>query len=84
MHRILAATLALSLLLAAGGAMAELATGTVESVDPSSRTVVINGTPYMLEGQASGLKIDQIKVGDKVTVQFAVNTTDVYQIDHAK
>ena len=38
----------------------------------------------MLEGQASGLKIDQIKVGDKVTVQFNVNTTDVYQIDHAK
>ena len=45
---------------------------------------MINGTPYMLEGQASGLKIDEIKVGDKVTVQFNVNTNDVYQIDHAK
>ena len=78
------AAVALPLLLGAGAAMAESATGTVDSVDPSSRTVVINGTPYMLEGQASGLKIDQIKVGDKVTVQFNVNTTDVYQIDHAK
>ena len=78
------AAVALPLLLGAGAAMAEQATGTVESVDPSSRTVVINGKPYMLEGQASGLKIDQIKVGDKVTVQFDVNTNNVYQIDHAK
>ena len=45
---------------------------------------MINGQPYMLEGQAAGLKIDQIKVGDKVTVLFDVNTNDVYQIDHAK
>ena len=84
MHRILAATLALPLLLGAGVAMAQQATGTVESVDPSTRTVVINGQPYIIEGQAAGLKFDEIKVGDKVTVQFDVNTNNVYQIDHAK
>ena len=78
------AAVALPLLLGAGAAMAESATGTVESVDPNSRTVVINGNPYMLEGQAAGLKIEQIKVGDKVTVQFDVNTNNVSQIDHAK
>ena len=78
------AALALPLLLGAGVAMAESMTGTVDSVDPNSKTVVINGQPYMLEGQASGLKIDQIKPGDKVTVQYDVNTNNVSQIDHAK
>ena len=38
----------------------------------------------MIEGQAAGLKLDQIKVGDKVTLMFDVNTNVVYQIDHAK
>ena len=60
------------------------ATGTVESVDPNTKTVVVNGQPYMLEGQAAGLKIDEIKVGEKVTVEFDVNTNNVSQIDHAK
>jgi Cu/Ag efflux protein CusF len=84
MHRILVTALALPLVLGAGAAMAEQATGTVDSVDMTTRTVVINGQPYIIEGQASGLKLDQIKVGDKVTVQFDVNTNDVSQIDHAK
>ena len=84
MHRIFAATLALPLLLGAGAAMAEQATGTVDSVDPTTRTVVINKTPYILENGAIGLKLDAIKVGDKVTVQFDVNTNNVSQIDHAK
>ena len=83
MHRILAATLALPLLLGAGAAMAQQATGTVESVDPSTRTVVINGQPYIIEGQAAGLKFEQIKVGDKVTVQIYVNTNDDSQINLA-
>ena len=61
------AAVALPLLLGAGAAMAEQATGTVESVDPNTKTVVVNGQPYMIEGQASGLKLDEIKVGEKVT-----------------
>ena len=77
------AAVALPLLLGAGAAMAQQATGTVESVDPTTRTVVINGQPYIIEGQASGLKFEQIKVGDKVTVQFDVNTNDVSQINLA-
>lgn len=84
MNKLLAFAFAFLLLLGAGAAMAESTTGTVEKVDPNSRTVVINGQPYMLEGQASGLKIDQIKVGEKVTIQYDVNTNNVSQIDHAK
>ena len=40
--------------------MAEQATGTVDSVDPTTRTVVIGGQPSILEEQASGLKLDEI------------------------
>ncbi len=84
MNKLLTSAFALSLLLGAGAAMAESMTGTVDSVDPNSKTVVINGQPYMLEGQASGLKIDEIKAGEKVTIEYDVNTNNVSQIDHAK
>ena len=84
MNRLLTSAFTLALMLGAGAAMAESMTGTVESVDPMTKTVVINGQPYMLEGQAAGLKIDEIKVGEKVTVEFDVNTNNVSQITHAK
>ena len=84
MRKLLASVFATSLLLIAGVAMAEQATGTVESVDANAKTVVINGQPYMLENGAAGLKIDEIKVGEKVTIQFDVNTNNVSQIDRAK
>lgn len=84
MHKWYAAFGALTLVLGAGVAMAEQASGTVDSVDPTTRTVVIGGQPYIIESQASGLKFDEIKVGEKVTVEFDVNTNDVSQITHAK
>jgi hypothetical protein len=84
MHRILAATLALPLLLGAGAALADQVIGTVESVDPATSTVVVNGQPYRLEGQAAGLEITEIKAGDKVRLEYDVNTNDVYEADHAK
>ena len=84
MHRLYAVFGALILVLGAGAAMAEQASGTVDSVDPTTRTVVIGGQPYIIESQASGLKFDEIKVGEKVTVEFDVNTNDVSEIMHAK
>jgi hypothetical protein len=84
LNKLLTSAFAFSLLLGGGAALAESMTGTVDSVDPTTKTVVINGQPYMLEGQASGLKIDQIKVGEKVTVEYDVNTNNVSQIDLAK
>ncbi len=59
-------------------------TGTVESVDPTTRTVVIDGQPYIVEGQAAGIKFDEIKVGEKVTIEYDVNTNDVSEIIPAK
>ena len=85
MRRILAATLALPmLLLGAGAALADQVEGTVERVDPSSNTVWVNGSPYQLEGQGAGLKITEIKAGEKVRLQYDVNTNNVYQADRVK
>ena len=84
MHRTLAATLALPLLLGAGAAMADSTTGVVEAVDPSANTVTVKGVPYIVEGQAAGPKLDEIKVGDKITIEYDVNTNDVSAIMPAK
>jgi hypothetical protein len=84
MRRILATTLALPLLLGAGAALADQVVGTVESVDPATNTVVVNGQPYRLEGQVAGLKITEIKAGEKVRLEYDVNTNAVYEADHAK
>ena len=84
MHRILVATLALPLLLGAGAAMAEQATGTVEKRRPEHQDGGGQRPALHARGQAAGLKLDEIKVGEKVTVEFDVNTNNVYQIDHAK
>jgi len=84
MHRLFVSALALPLLLSAGVAMADQASGVVESIDPTTRTVVVGGQPYIIEAQAAGMKFEQIKVGDKVTVEFDVNTNDVSQINHGK
>ncbi len=84
MRTIYAAGFALAWLFGASAAMADSTTGTVEKVDQNSRTVVINGQPYMLEGQASGLKISEIKVGEKVTIEYDTNTNNVSQINQAK
>ena len=82
MRILFAATVAL--VLGTGAALAESMTGTVESVDLNAKTVVINGQPYIIEGQAAGLKIDEIKVGEKVMIEYDVNTNDVSEITHAK
>ena len=84
MRRILATALALPLLLGTGAALADQVVGTVESVDPATDTVVVNGQPYQLEGQVAGLEITEIKAGEKVRLEYDVNTNDVYEADHAK
>ena len=78
------AAIALPLLLGAGAAMAQQATGTVESVDVSNNMVTVNGQPYQIDGQAAGVKLTELKVCEKVTLMFDVNTNVVYQIDRAK
>ena len=88
MKRLLATALALPLLLSAGVAWAEQTVGTVEKVDPSTKTVWVNGNPYHIEDQAAPLKFEDIKVGEKVRLEHDSTgrgaTTNVYEADHAE
>ena len=56
--------------LAAGAALADDITGTVEKVDATSNSIWIGGVPYQIEGQSVPLKFSDINVGDKVRVTF--------------
>lgn len=83
MNRLLAAALTLPLILGAGAAIAEQVTGTVESVDPNTNTVVVNGVPYIFENGVK-LKVADIKVGEKLRLEYDVNTNNVSQADVVK
>lgn len=56
--------------LAAGTALADDITGTVEKVDAASNSVWIGGVSYQIEAHSAPLKFADIKVGDKVRVTF--------------
>ena len=84
MKRLFAAIFALPLLLGAGVALADSVEGTVEKVDPSSMSVWVNGQPYQVEQQAAGLKIDQIKIGDKVRMDYNPTSFVVREVVPAK
>lgn len=84
MKTLFVAALALPLLLGAGAAMADQVTGTVEKVDPNSNTVWVNGQPWMLNQNAAGLKITEMQVGQKVSLEYDVNTNNVSLATPAK
>jgi hypothetical protein len=84
MHRILAATLALPVLLGAGAAMADQTIGTVEKIDPDTKTIWVNGNPFHFEDGVVPLKFADIKVGDKVRLEYDTGTNDVDEADRAK
>ena len=84
MRKFDAAFMVLPLLLVAGTARADQIVGIVQSIDAASGTVVVNSQPYHLESGVAGLKIGEIKAGDKVRLEYDVNTNAVYEADHAK
>jgi len=86
MHRILAATFALPMLLGAGAAFADQVIGTVQKLEPERRAVWINDTPYLLEEQAAPLKFQDIAVGDKLRLEFTASGDGNYvsEADKAK
>lgn len=69
MRRLLSSAF-LSVGFAAGTALADDITGTVEKVDATSNSVWIGGVPYQIEDQSAPLKFGDINVGDKVRVTF--------------
>ncbi|MFZ1425333.1 MAG: hypothetical protein WAS21_01030 [Geminicoccaceae bacterium] len=78
------AIVALPLLLGAGIAKADEVVGKVEQVDASSMTVVVGGQPYIFESQVAPLKFSDVKVGEKVRLQYNNTSYVVYQADHAE
>ena len=44
----------------------------------------VNGQPWMLNQNAAGLKITEMAVGQKVTLQYDVNTNNVSMAAPAK
>jgi hypothetical protein len=84
MHRLFAAALALPVLLGAAAAMADQMIGVVEKIDPSSQTIWVNGNPFHFEDGVVPLKFAEIKVGDKVRLEYDTGTNDVDEADRAK
>lgn len=78
------AIVALPLLLSAGIAKADQVVGKVEQVDASSRTVVVAGQPYVFEGQVAPLDFSDVKVGEKVRLEYNNTSFVVYEADHAE
>lgn len=70
MHRILAATFALPMLLGAGAAFADQVIGTVQKLEPERRAVWINDSPYLFEEQAAPLKFQDVQLGEKLRLYF--------------
>jgi hypothetical protein len=87
MRKLVAALAAVPFLLSAGSAMADQVIGVVEKIDPGTQTIWVKGNPYHLEDGVVPLKFAEIKVGDKVRLEYNSGggaTSDVYEADRAK
>jgi len=81
------ALVAMPLLLSAGIARADQAVGTVEKVDPATKTIWVGGNPYHIEDDAAPLSFADIAVGERVRLEFdgwQGATRDVYEADRAE
>ena len=83
MNRLPAATLVLALMLGAEVVLADQVIGSVEYVDAANNTVIVNGQPYTFE-PAVKLKPADIKVGEKVRLEYNANSFVVYEAERAK
>ena len=82
MNKLVLSLVALASLAGAGVARADQAVGTVERIDPATRTIWVAGNPYHLEDDATPLAFADIVVGQKVRLEFDGGrgaTRDVYQ-----
>jgi hypothetical protein len=84
MRKLATIVVAFSFLLGAGAVMADQMIGVVEKIDPASKTIWVNGNPFHFEDGVVPLKFAEVKVGDKVRLEYDTNTNQVYEADHAK
>ncbi len=70
MNKLVLSFVALASLAGAGVAMADQTVGTVEKIDPATRTIWVAGSPFHLEDDSAPLKFAEIKVGQKVRLEY--------------
>jgi hypothetical protein len=83
MNRLLAATLVLALVLGARVAPADQVVGSVEYIDVANNIVIVKGQPYTFE-PAVKLAPADIKVGEKVRLEYNATSFVVYEAERAK
>jgi hypothetical protein len=83
MNRLLAGTPVLALVLGAGFAQADQVVGSVEYVDAADNVVIVKGQPFTFE-PAVKLTPADIKVGEKVRLEYNATSFVVYEAAHAK
>jgi hypothetical protein len=71
MHKLLAIGGAAVLGLWAVAASADVTTGTISKIDRDKNVFVVDGIPYAASpNNTVGVKLSQLKVGDKVTLEY--------------
>ena len=83
MNRLLAGTPVLALVFGAGIAQADQVVGSVEYVDAADNVVIVKGQPYTFE-PAVKLTPADIKVGEKVRLEYNATSFVVYEAERAK
>ncbi len=63
--------------------MAEEVVGSVEYVDAPNNVVIVKGQPYTFE-PAVKLAPADIKVGEKIRIEYDATSFIVYKAEHAK
>ena len=83
MNRLRAATFVLALVVGSGVALAEEVVGSVEYVDAANNVVIVKGQPYTFE-PAVKLTPANIKVGEKIRIEYDATSFIVYKAEQAK
>ena len=83
MNRLLAGTPVLALVLGVGIAQADQVVGSVEYVDAADNVVIVKGQPYTFESAVKLTPAD-IKVGEKVRLEYNATSFVVYKAERAK
>ena len=87
MRKYMSSLVAVAMLAGVGVAKADQAEGTVEKVEPGTRTVWVGGNPYHVEDDSAPLKFEQIQVGTRIVLEFDGGrgaTRDAYRVAPAE
>ena len=87
MYKRMLSLVAVAMLAGVGVAKADQAEGTVEKVEPGTRTVWVGGNPYHVQDDSAPLKFEQIKVGSKIVLEFDGGrgaARDAYRVEAAE